>query len=80
MDEYKEQIVNRLFNKYGSLVLDRGKTSEAVDKSTSTLDRWRKKGINLEWRKVGESTNSPIEYTLEAIAEYIVNKPSNKVI
>ena len=64
----KEEIVNR----FETYILKPTQVSKIVNKSPSTLERWRKNGIRIKYRKDGNAKNSPIEYTVQDVAEYIV--------
>ncbi|QOY53198.1 helix-turn-helix domain-containing protein [Candidatus Sulfurimonas baltica] len=76
MKDEKKEMEDRLFAIFVCLVLSRKQVSKALNKSLSTIDRWRKQSINLEYSKSGDAKNSTIEYSISEIARYIV---SNKI-
>lgn len=76
MQKETNEIIEILLKKYGSIVLSRNQVSEILNKSVSTLDRWRKKGVYLEYSKIGESNNATIEYSIFDIVQYL---ESNKI-
>jgi len=76
MIEVKNSIINKIYQDYNTMILTRKQVAIILNKSTSTIDRWRKKGLYLEYSKVGNTKNATIEYTLNDIAEYII---SNKI-
>jgi len=67
-----------LFEKYGTLLLSRSQAAEALNISVATLDRWKKRGVYLEYKKRGAAKNSPVGYPLDTIINYIINN-NNKV-
>ena len=73
MQSKHKEKEKEITEKYGTFVLNPKQTSEIVNKSESTLERWRKRGENLKYRKIGKAKNSPIEYSIESVAEYIIN-------
>ncbi len=75
-----KEIEVRLIKETGAYVLSPVRVSKIIDKSCSTLERWRKKGLYLSYRKVGDAKNAPTEYTVETVAEYIVNHHKNIMI
>jgi len=69
IDELEKDIVKLL----GTYILNIAQVAKLLNKSSSTLGRWRKAGIGLKYRKSGTSNNSTIEYTARAVAEYITS-------
>jgi len=72
-DEEQKLIEDRIEKRYDTLVLSRKQVSEILNKSTSTIDRWRSQRIKLKYSKIGSSKNSTIEYSISEIAKYIIN-------
>ena len=69
----KQEVRHLIYQKYGALLLSRKQAATEVRKSLATLDRWRKKGLYLEYKKIGKARNSTIEYPIDTIVDYIVN-------
>jgi len=74
----RQEIWNVIYNRYGSLVLSRKQVAKLLGKSVSTIDRWKKNGLYLVYKKRGKAKNSPIEYSIDAIVDYAIN--NNKKI
>lgn len=75
ISEKEEKIVDRVGSyEFGPKIL-----SKLIGKSTSTLRRWREKGIYIEFEKRGDAKNSPIVYTAKSTAKYLIRK-KKKVI
>lgn len=66
-----KQIVELLFNKYGSFKLSKGQTARVIGISCSSLDRARKAGTGIPYQQ--ENSTSNIYYKLSSIAQYIVD-------
>ena len=66
-----KQIVEILFNRFGSFKLSKCQTARVVGVSTSTIDRHRKAGTGIRYQQ--DTSTSNIYYSLSSIAEYIVN-------
>lgn len=69
IDELEKDIVKLL----GTYILNIAQVAKLLNKSSSTLGRWRKAGIGLKYRKSGASHNSTVEYTARSVAEYITS-------
>jgi len=76
MIENIDNTINKIHQEYETMILSRKQVAKILNKSTTTIDRWRKKGLYLEYSKVGEAKNATIEYTLNEVAKYII---SNKI-
>lgn len=76
--EMIREEVNLIIKEYGSRILSEKNVCKIIGKSSATLGRWRKAGINLEYRKTGSSNNSPIEYPVRGVAQYLIEN-FNKV-
>jgi len=76
MIKEQKEMEDRIENRYGTLVLSRNQVSKILNRSTTTIDRWRKAGIKLEYSKIGDAKNTTIEYSISEVAKYII---SNKV-
>lgn len=72
----QKEMEDRIFDKYESLILSRQQVAKVLKKSITTIDRWRKKGLYLEYSKNGDSKNATVEYSIDAIARYVI---SNKI-
>ena len=68
-----DELRKLIFSKYGSLLLDRKQVSEILNISVATLDRWKKDNLNLEYKKNGSSKNARVEYSVDAVVNYILN-------
>jgi len=73
-NEMIKEESNLIIKEYGSRILSEGMVRKIIGKSSATLGRWRKQGINLEYRKTGTSSNSPIEYPVRGVARYLIEK------
>lgn len=72
--ERRKELINLLFQKYGSLNLTREQTAESIGSSTATLDRIRKAGIGPKYLKDGiSSKNGMIRYPIDAVVEYVLS-------
>ena len=67
----KTELYNILYAKYGSSLLSRGQVAKELNTSVSTIDRWKKAGLYLEYKKEGESKNATVSYPLETVVNYI---------
>jgi len=67
----KEEIKQILYEKYKSLVFSREQVSEILNISVATLDRWRSKGLYLDFKKVGNVKNSTIQYSFNTVVDYL---------
>lgn len=72
MSKY-EETRDLILSMYGGLVLSRKQVAMLLNKSISTIDRWKKKGIHLEYRKDDSSKNGSVEYTIDTVIDYILN-------
>lgn len=79
MEQELKELEQNIVNNTGTYILNCDQVSKIINKSKSTLNRWRDDGIYIEFRKVGISKNATIEYTAKAVAKYILKNP-NKVI
>lgn len=72
--ERRKELINLLFQKYGSLNLTREQTAESIGSSTATLDRIRKAGLGPKYHKDGVSSkNGMVRYTIDAVVDYILS-------
>lgn len=69
--EEKREIKQMLYTKYNSLVFSRDQVAEILNISVATLDRWRSRGLYLDFKKVGDAKNSIVQYSLSTVADYI---------
>jgi len=74
----KQEIRSLIYQKYGAFLLSRKQVADALGKSVATIDRWKEQGLYLEYKKLGEAKNSPVEYPIDTVVDYIVN--NNKKI
>lgn len=62
--------INRIDPNYKNLlILNQNQTSKVIGVSPSTLEKWRKEGIGIEFKKVG----GRILYPKTKIAEFIID-------
>lgn len=72
-DERKKELLQLLFQKYGSLLLTREQTAEALNISTASLDRMKQSGIGIQYQKDGQSgRNGKVRYPIDSVIEFIV--------
>ena len=76
LDILAENIASRAGGKY---LLDTKDVAGILNRSETTIRRWKKACINLEFRKAGNATNSPIEYSVKSVAKYLL-KQGTKVV
>ena len=69
----KQDVWNVIFNKYGSLLLTRKQVAEILGKSVATIDRWKKDGLHLQYKKTGKAKNAPVEYPIDTVVNFIMN-------
>lgn len=69
----REEVRNMIYNEYGTLLLSRMQTAKVLNNSTATIDRWRKKGLYLEYKKLGKAKNSTVKYPIDTVVNYIIN-------
>lgn len=70
----KQEAINLLLERFDdSFLLSRSQTAKVVNKSVATIDRWKTKGLHLDYKKTGTAPNSPVEYPIDTVANYIVN-------
>lgn len=72
-NELKELIQDIVGKTGGTYILNEKQVSKLINKSTSTLGRWRKNKIGIEYRRRGEARNAAIEYTVQNVAKYILS-------
>lgn len=71
--ERKRELIQLLFQKYGSLLLTREQVAEVLNISTASLDRMKQNGVGIQYQKDGQSgKNGKIRYPVDAVAEFIV--------
>lgn len=77
-NDYNEEVktlVQLLFNRYGSLVLDIEITSKLIKRSVMSLRRDLSESTGLPCTKTGKACGSDkIQYAIFDIASYIVRK------
>lgn len=72
--ERRKELINLLFQKYGSLNLTREQTAESIGSSTATLDRIRKAGLGPKYHKDGVSSkNGMVRYPIDSVVDYILS-------
>lgn len=72
-NERKKDLIQLLFQKYGSLLLTREQVAEALNISTASLDRMKQNGVGIQYQKDGQSDkNGKIRYPIDSVAEFIV--------
>ncbi len=69
----KQKLWNIIYNKYGSLLLSRKQVASELGRSVATIDRWKKQGLYLEYKKLGKAKNAPVEYPIDTVVGYIIN-------
>jgi len=74
----RQEIWNVIYSRYRSLILSRKQVAELLGKSVTTIDRWKKNGLYLQYKKRGKAKNSPVEYSIDTIVDYAIN--NNKKI
>lgn len=62
-----------LYTKYDTSLLSRIQVAQELNKSVATIDRWRKAGLYLEYKKLGKAKNSPVEYPIDTVVNYVLN-------
>ena len=72
MEKLIKEEMESLIKEFKTRILTEKMVCEILNKSSSTLGRWRKKGVKLSYKKTGDSKNTTIEYTVRSVAEYIV--------
>ena len=72
MNNELKELIQNIVSETGTYILSEKQVSKLINKSTSTLGRWRKNKIGIEYRKRGESRNAAIEYTVQNVAKYIL--------
>lgn len=61
--------INNLHEYRSKLTLNTSQTSRLIGTSVSTLEKWRREGVGIEYIKV----SGRIMYTKRAIAEFLAN-------
>lgn len=69
----KKEIHDLIFAKYGCLVLNPKQVAEILNKSVTTIYRWKARGVFLEYKKDQNSKNGSLQYTIDTVVEYILN-------
>lgn len=71
--ERKKELLQLLFQKYGSLLLTREQVAEVLNISTASLDRMKQNGVGIQYQKDGRSgKNAKVRYPIDSVAEFIV--------
>ena len=73
METDNKEIIDSIYKEYKTRLLSTEQAAKILNKSTTTLGRWRKEGIYLEYKKNGAAKNTPVFYMIETIVEYILN-------
>lgn len=69
----KQEVRTIILQKYDTFLLSRKQVAATLGKSVATIDRWKKRGLHLDYKKTGTAPNSPVEYPIDTVANYIVN-------
>jgi transposase len=69
----KKEIRNLIYQKYGTFLLSRQQVAKVLNKSVATIDRWKKQGLYLEYKKLGNAKNATVEYPIDSVVNYILN-------
>jgi transposase len=69
----KIELYNILYAKYESSLLSREQVAKELNKSVATIDRWKKAGLHLKYKKNGKAKNSTVEYPIDAVVDYVLN-------
>jgi len=69
----KKEVEDLIFAKYDCLLLSRKQVAKILNKSVATIDRWKKRGVFLEYKKDESAKNGSVVYSVETVAEYILN-------
>lgn len=71
----KKELVQLLYDKYGTLLLSRKQAAEATNNSLSSLDRYKAEGCKIDYIKdEAKGKNSRVQYAIDEIAEYIIRE------
>lgn len=72
-NERRKELLQLLFQKYGSLLLTREQTAEALNISTASLDRMKQSGVGIQYQKDGQTgSNGKVRYPIDSLVEFIV--------
>ncbi len=72
----EKDLLKLIFDKYGTLSLNRKQSALTVGVSIATLDRMANKGVGPSYKKVettSKSNNGAVRYPLHELVKYIVN-------
>ncbi|MCK9454751.1 hypothetical protein [Sulfurimonas sp.] len=75
----KQEARGLIYQKFDTLLLSRKQAAQALNKSVATIDRWKKQGLYLEYKKRGKSKNASVEYPIDTVVDYILNN-NQKVV
>ena len=60
-----------LFEKYGTAMLTPEQVSEIIGRSTFSLERDRRNGEGIPYKRIGGKPNSPVRYPLHEVSRYL---------
>ena len=66
-----KEVEKEVIAHIGGFISDVKTTAKLINKSETTLWRWRENSLYLSYRKIGNAKNSVIEYTAYEIARYL---------
>lgn len=69
----RSELRSILYAKHDSSLLSRTQVARELNKSVATIDRWKKAGLYLEYKKNGEAKNSTVEYPIDTVVDYVLN-------
>lgn len=72
--EYRQELLMLLYQKYGSLLLTREQVSEILNISTATLGRMANRAVGIQYQKDGKTgKNGRVRYPIDAVVSYILS-------
>lgn len=80
LEARKWLLLKLYFDKYDTFVLTRTQVARILDKSESTIDRWKKNGKGPAFQKDESSKNGSVTYMIDSVIDFLLSNPEFKTI
>ncbi len=71
MNDLEKQLLNTLYEKYGSMTVGKKEASEIVGRSRASMDNDRAKGVGIPYFQQSEGAN--VKYALHELVKHLVH-------
>jgi len=73
MEIDKKEIRDSIHKEYDTQLLSTKQVAKILNISITTLGRWKKQGLYLEYKQNDSAKNAPVFYPLFTVVDYIVH-------